>query len=120
MIADLNDDEDGDSVDDGIMAEFLNAVQLRLQEELKATTTVQPHLSMLLKNNDWVLLACHAKKYANYLNCSFMSRPITEMWLFGFLTCDGECRLCHAVLTVAVMHRRGLIAGVICTQSVAG
>ena len=67
MIADLNDDEDGDSVDDGIMVEFLKAVQLRLQEELKATTAVQQHLSMLLKNNDWVLLACHAKKICELL-----------------------------------------------------
>ena len=55
------------------------------------------------------------KKSANYLNCNFMSRPITEMWLFGFLTCDGECRLFRVVLTVAVMQRWGFMAGVITT-----
>ena len=71
VIAELNDDEGDDSVDDGIMGEFLKAVKLRLQEELKATTALQQHLSMLLKNNDWVLLACHAKKICELLKLRF-------------------------------------------------
>ena len=55
------------------------------------------------------------KRSATYLNCRFMSRPITEMLLFGFLTCDGERRLCRTVLTVAAIQRWEFMAGVITT-----
>ena len=66
-MAEQNDDEGDDSVDGSAMGEYAKAVQLRLQEEVKPTTTCQLYLLLMLKNDDWVLPACHAKKICDLL-----------------------------------------------------
>ena len=70
-MAEQNDDEGDYSVDDSVMGEYAKAVQLRLQEEVKPTTTCQLYLLLMLKNDDWILPACHAKKICDLLKLPF-------------------------------------------------